>query len=382
MMRTPLLIAVLGLMTAHGPLSAAQELNALSQAIEADNAAIEAIALYPEQIRTAILEASLHPELIVRVASLQEAASASFDGLLAEYPRDQQEAIWDLTRFPGLIEKLVEGDIEKKSEIQLVLSDYPQSIHQTAIAYGRAEYDLLAEIHKLNAETHRQFERLVEKYPDATRHTYGQLLQHPEILSLLEEDLRLTVLLGDAYEKDAEGVEALAADLNLRLASEHAAGLRGGNGEMESPAYSDDAELQAVATAYRQKYAYEDDDFEGPDQSDTAVQVTDYGHPYPYWFGYPRWYGRSGVHASLNWYLTPRLHASIGFYPPTHYYVSRRHYAPVRHHDRWSKAHHHRRDDRRAKMTSPSRSHQKTQRQNQNRRPTRNKNRRPTRNKN
>lgn len=81
---------------------------------------------------------------------------------------------------------------------------------------------------------------------------------------MLEEDLSLTVLLGDAYEKDAEGVNALAADLNLRLASEHAAGLSGGNGEIGSPAYGDDAELQAVAAAYRQKYAYEDDDFEGP----------------------------------------------------------------------------------------------------------------------
>lgn len=84
-------------------------MSALAQAIEADNAAIEAIVLYPEQIRTAIPEASLHPELIVRVASLQEAASASFDGLLAEYPRDQQQAIWDLTRFPGLIEKTRRG---------------------------------------------------------------------------------------------------------------------------------------------------------------------------------------------------------------------------------------------------------------------------------
>ena len=370
MMRTPLLIAVFGLLAARDPLSAAQELNALAQAVEADNAAIEAIALYPEQIRTAILEASLHPELIVRVASLQEAASASFDGLLAEYPRDQQEAIWDLTRFPGLIEKLVEGDIEKKSEIQLILSDYPQSIHQTAIAYVRAEYDLLAEIHLLNTDTHQRFEGFVGNYPEAARRAYGQLLQHPEILSLLEEDLSLTILLGDAYEKDAEGVDALAADLNLRLASEHVAGLSGGNGEMESSAHGDDAELQAVAAAYRQKYAYEDDDFEGPDQSDTDVQVAYYGHPYPYWFGYPRWYGSSGVHASLNWYLTPRLHTSIGFYPSTRY-ISRRHYAPVRHHVRWSKAHHRRRDDRRAKMTNPGRSHQKTRRQSQTRSQTR-----------
>jgi len=372
MMRTPLLIAVFGLLTAHGPLSATQELNALAQAIEADNAAIEAIALYPEQIRTAILEASLHPELIVRVASLQEAASASFDGLLAEYPRDQQEAIWNLTRFPGLIEKLVEGDIKKKSQIQRILSHYPQSIHQTALAYGRAEYDLLAEIHKLNADTHLQFESLVEKYPEASRRAYGQLLQHPEILSLLEEDLSLTVLLGDAYEKDPEGVNALAADLNLRLASEHAAGLSGDHDVGSAPS-ADEAELQAVAAAYRQKYAYEDDGFGGPDQSDTDAQVTYYGHPYPYWFGYPRWYGGSGVYASLNWDLTPRLRASIGFYPATRY-ISRRHYAPVRHHVRWSKARHQQRRHRGANMTSGNRSHEKSHRQSKGRSQTRGKN--------
>ena len=274
-----------------------------------------------------------------------------------------------MTRFPGLIEKLVEGDIKKKSEIQLILSAYRQSIHQTAVAYGRAEYDLLAQIRQLNADMQRRFEGLVEKYPEAARRAYRQLLQHPEILSLLEEDLSLTVLLGDAYEKDAEGVVALAADLNLRLASEHAAGL-GGDGEVESPDYGDDAELQAVAAAYRQKYAFDDGDFEGPDQSDTDVQVTYYEQPYPYWFGYPRWYGGSGAHASLNWYLTPNVYASIGFYPATRY-VSRRHYAPVRHHVRRSEAYHRQRGDRRAKMTSHSRSHQKTQRQSRNRSQTR-----------
>ena len=51
------------------------------------------------------------------------------------------------------------------------------------------------------------------------------------------------------------------------------------------------------------------------DERDLGVDVTYYGSPYLYWFGYPRWYGSPHVHASLNWYITPRVRASVSLWP-------------------------------------------------------------------
>lgn len=157
-------------------------------------------------------------------------------------------------------------------------------------------------------------------------------------MSTLKEDMSLTVLLGDAYRTDPDGVKTLAAELNLKVASEHAAKLR----ELESQSevfLSPTARSElTVAQEYQQKYAYDDSDFDSPDRVATDVTVSYYGTPYPYWFGYPRWYVTPDVHTSLAWYITPRLRASVSFFHPT-LYVG--YHAPVRHHVvTWSRYRH------------------------------------------
>ena len=315
---------------AFSSIAHAEDAETLKRTLGEDHASIEAISLYPEQIRIAILEASTHPELIVKVAVLQQSSSAEFQEIVSELDRDDQEAIWDLTRFPGLIEALVEGDIKTKREIGKILADYPAEIHDTALKYGRTEYDVLVDVSDLNAATDEWFEALIESYPRKTQESYRRLIYHPEIMELLKEDMALTVLLGDAYERDPESVRKLSAELNLKLSSERAKELRQ-SGE-ESQEQSDvDEETLSVAEVYRKKYAYDDSEFEGPRSDDTDIEVTYYGVPYPYWFSYPRWYAVPAVHAGLSWYVTPNLRASVSLHPsvrhvryrtPFHYHTS------------------------------------------------------------
>ncbi len=312
------------------PVAHAEDAESLERTLGDDHAGIEAISLYPEEIRIAILEASTHPELIVKVAALQQGSSAEFKDIMSDLEQEDQEAIWDLTRFPGLIEALVEGDIKTKREIRKILEDYPDEIHDTAIKYGRTEYDVLVDIRNLNAATGEQFEVLIESYPRKTQESYRRLIHHPEIMMLLEEDMTLTVLLGDAYERDPEGVRELSAELNLKLASEHAEELRQLSKEESQSEVSE--EMLSVAEVYQRRYAYDDSEFEGPGSDDTDVEVTYYGAPYPYWFGYPRWYA---VPAVLSWYITPNLRASISFYPSVRHV---RYHTPFHYHaSAWSK---------------------------------------------
>jgi hypothetical protein len=256
------------------------------------NAGIEAIALYPEEIRDAVLEASTHPELVVRVAALQDRSSASFEALLASSTRPQQEAIWELTRFPDLIDQLVQGDVKSNGEIRQILQDYPQEIHQTALKYGRTEYSLLADIYVLNDGTGEQFEALVAGYPRTAQNSYRTLLEYPEVLDLLADDMDLTAQLADAFSRDPDGVRDHIAELNLRIAGEHASRFRG----------RESAPAQTVAQIYQQKYAYDDSGFDGPDDRPSAVSSTVryYGSPYPYWFGRPPGAGPMRMHRRVG----------------------------------------------------------------------------------
>ncbi len=260
-----------------------------------------------------------------------------FEELLAGSSRKDQEAIWEITRFPDLIDQLVDGGIKSKREITRILQGYPEEIHESALRYGRIEYDLLARIYELNRAVERQFESLIAEYAYPTQDSYRALLQHPDILTLLSKDMNQTVLLGDTYNRDPGGVRAQVAEMNLAMASRHATQ----NSAWTTP--QADNELQTVAQVYQQKYAYDDSGFDSPESYDREVTTIAYhGAPYPYWFGYPRWYGGPHPHASLAWYVTPRVRASVSLYPSPFYlgyrtavrhYVARpnyRHRHPVR----------------------------------------------------
>ena len=250
---------------------------------------------------------------------------------MSSLEREDQEAVWDLTRFPALVKALVAGDIKTKKQIRQILADYPEEIHETALKYGRVEYDLLAEVQRLNETAEEEFQDLMESYLPSTQKSYRTLVSHPEVMSLLAEDMSMTVLLGDAYKNDPEGVQTRAAELNLKLASEHAEELALLY-EPKKPASESD-ELNDVAEVYEKNYAYDDSGFERPGAQE--VGVTYNGAPYPYWFGYPRWYAVPTFHAGLRWYITPTVSGSVWLFPRTRHFYR---HAPFHFHASvWSK---------------------------------------------
>ena len=89
----------------------------LDQVSRDDQAAIDAIAMYPQDIRNQIFTAAMYPEIIVRMNTMQKKTNTDFQNLLAPYSKDEQEKIYNLTRYPGLISQLVSDHKKSKEEI-------------------------------------------------------------------------------------------------------------------------------------------------------------------------------------------------------------------------------------------------------------------------
>lgn len=107
--------------------------------------------------------------------------------------------------------------------------------------------------------------QLVEDHPPKTRQSFQQLIHHLEIVSILNEDMSLTILLGDAYKKSPEQVQRRAAELNLQVAREHAEAIKSMAEELEESSPEEAGELQEVARAYAERYRYDASNFEGPE---------------------------------------------------------------------------------------------------------------------
>ena len=316
----------------NNAIHAQDELELLDDFLHQSPEGIEAIALYPEEIRHAILAAAAHPEIIVKLAGVQTKSSNAFDALIDVYDLEEQQQIWNLVRFPQLVDQLASGDIKSKQQIRTILKPYPKAIHATARDLGRKEYDLLVEISRLNRTTDQAFRQLIAPYPETTQSGLETLVDLPEILTLLKDDLELTILLGDAYRRNPSQVKDRSRQLNLEATRKNALATQ----TTEESYDSDDpvtspkpakrlTVVEAAAQAYYARYS-PDAASENTEQTvkNADLDVTYYHHPYPYWYGYPRYpryhsspytYGHPGYYGALNWYITPHVSASIHLSP-------------------------------------------------------------------
>ncbi|MCB0585704.1 MAG: hypothetical protein KDD06_10340, partial [Phaeodactylibacter sp.] len=129
----------------------------LAQLAEEEKDAVNALVMYPEDTRLAILESSKYPEALIKMQRIQEQTSESFKELLSDYAQSTQEMIWDLTRYPGLVERLAREGNGSRSNIQAILKDYPETVHDNALSAGIQYLPLLEEIERLQVSADKAF---------------------------------------------------------------------------------------------------------------------------------------------------------------------------------------------------------------------------------
>ena len=149
--RTAALLLML-LMGGSALLNAQPGQSLLEELADEEKDAVNALVMYPEDTRMAILESSQYPEALIKMQRLQTQTSESFQNLLAGYPQSTQEMIWDITRYPGLVERLVVEGRGSRSSIQMVLKDYPEAVSDNALSAGMQYLPLLEEIHRIFGE--------------------------------------------------------------------------------------------------------------------------------------------------------------------------------------------------------------------------------------
>jgi hypothetical protein len=261
---------------------------------EENKKSVEALVLYPTETRLAILEATKYPELLIKMQDLRERTATAFRTLIEDFPRTTQTVFYDLNRYPGLTESLVlhrndAGALRKSLEV------LPANKQAEAFGVVDRQMPTLVQINSLNQTTQGAFSRLISGYNPTTQRAFEHLLGLPEVIDLLNEDLRFTILVGETYRDNPAWVIQKMDSLNLAVARTQAEELDNWKNSIESdPAAK--SELQAAAKEYAdendyQSTNYNDDDLYvngGYDHND-PVYAPNYYDPYPYWYGYPYW---------------------------------------------------------------------------------------------
>jgi len=299
-------------------LGAQPQKSILDRLSEDEKETIEALALYPEYIRIAILHVAQYPSLLAKTKRLQDVSKEKFRDLLSEMPQVTQEAFWDLTRYKGLVERL--ALISRKGQaVDEVLEDYPTIIHERVKVLYQSQVGLFESISQLNAQSMAMENELLQNESTELQASLGLLLDNPDVLSILLEEIELTILVGDLYAQHPDWVLQKADSLHLELVRKNAQEVADWRAVVEKDSKAQD-EIYASMSEYQKAYPYDDlyavnpdwDHYTGlhDDKIVDAIPVFFY-YPYSFWYGYPYWYDYPRWRVFPYWYdwgLFPMQH--------------------------------------------------------------------------
>jgi hypothetical protein len=291
MKRTLIILVLFFGLVSGASLTAQTREELLQQLLENDRGDVESLMLYPEVTRLHILEASKYPEALIRLQTVQRRTQAAFRTLVENYPEPIQRRVWDLTRYPDLVHYLTAEGRGNRAAFQRILQDYPPEVQQAGMELTESHFDLLVRVDFLDRDAKNAFDLMAADYPERTRAALRALLNEPEALGILSENIRMAVLLGDLYRREPYWMIQQAEQISLEAARQRAKDL-----ESWKQSLQDDPDalrdFEQSAQAYADEYRYDDEyyNYAGTPYPDRVVIERHYYYNYPYWFGYPYWY--------------------------------------------------------------------------------------------
>jgi hypothetical protein len=288
----------------------------LASVRDEDRGALEVLALYQEPLRAVLLEVTRHPQTLIALERAQADTRERFRALLEPLPEAQRDQIWDLVRAPALIAALADASSPTPDEIEALTREHPEEIRAAALAVSREDPDLLREIARLQADFEAQFDALVRGLDEGAEAAFRSALAHPELLEILNAHMHLSVLLGEAYERDPQGLESALASLANEVAARTASAREDWIQALdEDPEARAEFEQAAAAYAEEEGIDYAEQTL-SPEETWVALLV----YPYPYWFGFPGgyygFYYGFYPYAAYWWYpyYPHHHHHHFGFY--------------------------------------------------------------------
>lgn len=279
-----------------------------------DSSSIPILFSYPDTIRNAILVTSMYPQGFIRLNEIQKKSSASLKKTISTFTRNRQKQLWEITRYPELTSLMIVNKDKSDQELNILLEKYPDKIKNSTIYFSKKHYSTLVEIETIYQDFTRNYKDIIKDFPENAKKSFNVLLNYPELLTILSEDMNTTVALGDLYKRNPQMIKRKSDSLSFVIAKE-----KGIEYEEWKAGISKDTALQKELKQVSKKYAKEmeeDDVYSNstkssstwPNNNDNQQTVINV-NPYPYWAGYPYWYG------SNYWYPNPWWF-NLGFYIP------------------------------------------------------------------
>lgn len=256
---------------------------------ETDREALDALVLYPGDVREAILLAGTKPEVLVRMERLQQESQSNFEAALQTLSQEDQEAIWEMTRYSGLIESITRSGRPSSADLQRIAAGYEEAIRPRILDQGQRNFNALQAVYATQQQAEEAYTSLLNPYSGEVRAAFNKLIAMPEVLEILTGHLNLTVLVSDLYSRDPAGVNAHLDALAVEAAARQEEALADWQAQLESDPQMR-SELESAAALYAEEQGWSDDEYTlPPPEPAVQVEVRYVYEPYPYWFGYPYW---------------------------------------------------------------------------------------------
>lgn len=286
-----------------------------------DDDIISSIAPYPEDVRNAILNVAQYPQMLVKVERIQARSSQSFQDLVADFSRDEQEKFYELGRYPELVHQLATSSYSTFDQVKPMLDHYPKEMVPTVSSLFPSRLKEIKSMDKTYQTSQEGFDKVIESLPSDVQSDFKKVIGMPDVMSLLTDRIDLVVSLGEAYKIDPQGTRQKLNDVSAKVSAQNQKDLDEYKTKVENDPQMQE-EMKKSSQEFADSYsANNDSSYEAQLQQSRQGQIQNqptvvnnyyggYGYnynPYPYWLGYPYWY------SSPMWYPMP-LYYYTGFY--------------------------------------------------------------------
>ncbi|MEA5259806.1 hypothetical protein VB264_18560 [Arcicella aquatica] len=275
-------------------------INAFSQTnqLETDKGLQNSIASYNADVRQAILLVSQYPQTLTQLQQEKNQTQGAFQALISDFSQKKQGWFYELTRFPELTHTLATlPSGQSKDDINKLLPNNDENLQTAAWRLYRHHHDDLVQADNLNQQAQNSFAKAIQPLDVPTQDAFKKLVQYPDVLLLLTDNIDLTTKLGQQYVADKDGLTTQLASWHDSLMIQNQTQMATYKKELGNNPQAQQ-ELNQAAKDFAKTNGYI-----LPNGQIAYGNNYNYGYanPYSYWFGYPYWYGSPLWYPSAYW---------------------------------------------------------------------------------
>ncbi len=261
---------------------------------------VRALALYPGNVREAILEATLRPDLIAALNDIATQSRQDFRALVGDLPRDSQALVWEVVRYPAMLDSLVAlGPSPSEDAVRAAIATQPADAQESLLLLMAQEPDLAEQAHDVRLQAEQRTSDLLSREPLQVESAFRIVLEQPEALSKMSERPDLVARIAEVYRRDPALVLSRLEEIAQEIDANYEASVQAWAQQLEAnPAAAE--ELVEASRLYAEENGLPPPAQEASDPTtevsvDDAIVAAAPGEgvegeelvPYPYYYGPP-----------------------------------------------------------------------------------------------